>query len=32
VACKKRDAVELGKPRCAPGVDPHDPGGSSQGG
>jgi hypothetical protein len=21
VACKKRDAVELGKPRCAPDVD-----------
>ena len=29
VACKKRYAVELGKPRCAPEVDNHEPGGSS---
>ncbi len=29
VACKKRYAVELGKPRCAPDVDNHEPGGSS---
>ncbi len=25
VACKKRYAVELGKPRCAPDVDNHEP-------
>jgi len=26
VACMKRYAVELGKPRCAPGVDDHEVG------
>ena len=32
MACRKRYVLELGNPRCAPGVNDHDPGGSSQGG
>ncbi len=32
VACRKRYAVELGKPHCAPGRDDHMPGGLLQGG